>query len=78
MQGVTEGSKTPEADPVNIQKVLQLKHVLVLRLQLKGDVTLTGEDVGVSVLRPVDGQVSGIMGKIQTDALQILKKRKTN
>lgn len=34
---------------------------------------LTGEDVGVSVLRPVDGQVCCIMGKIQTDALQLLK-----
>lgn len=35
---------------------------------------LTGEDVGVSVFGSVDGQVSSIMGKIQTDTLQLLKK----
>lgn len=33
---------------------------------------LTWQDVGVSVLGPVDGQVCCIMGKIQTDALQLL------
>lgn len=36
---------------------------------------LTGQDVGVSVLRPVDGQVSCIMGKIQPDAFQLLKQK---
>lgn len=38
---------------------------------------LTGQDVGVSVLWPVDGKVCGIMGKLQTNALQLLNTRQT-
>lgn len=34
---------------------------------------LTGQDVGVSVLGPVDRQVGGIVGQIQANALQLLE-----
>lgn len=37
---------------------------------------LTGQDVGVSVLGPVDGQVRSIVTQVQADRLQLLERVK--